>query len=227
MRQAETRGINLPPLISEDRYIEGRAAVFYDAADPGTEYRFKMSNPSNPKGEPIEVRERILPGAFDAAILEDDVRCLYNHEGLLGRRSPGREVNTLTLTVDARGLNYRCELPGHALGQQVKESMQRGDLDGSSFQFSPRDLPGAVTWRQESSYLIRELRSLRLLDVAPVDFPAYKATSAGLRSEMRTADEEKQLSELLTPPAPAPDLRQADADAVGVLEVQLGLMGDA
>lgn len=216
----ECRATPYAPVLSDERFIEGRAAVFYDPADPGTEYRFRMVNPSNPKGDPIEVRERIMPGAFDEALTRDDVRCLYNHEGLLGRRSPGRASNTLALSVDAKGLNYRCELPNHGLGQQVKESMTRGDLDGSSFQFVPREVPGAVTWRQESDYLVRELRALRLLDVAPVDFPAYKATTAGLRSEGRSAAEEQQLQELLTPAAPEPDRRQADADAIALFQLE-------
>lgn len=217
----ECRATPAAPSITEDKYIEGRAAVFYNAADPGTEYRFKMTSPSNPKGDPIEVRERIMPGAFDLAITQDDVRCLYNHEGLLGRRSPGRSANTLTLTVDAKGLNYRCELPNHALGQQVKESLSRGDLDGSSFQFVPRPVPDAVTWRQENDYLVRELRSLMLLDVAPVDFPAYKATTAGLRAEARSAAEEQQLQQLLAPPDPEPDRRQADSDAIAAFQLHL------
>jgi HK97 family phage prohead protease len=223
----ECRATPAAPSIADDKFIEGRAAVFYDANDPGTEYRFRMASPSNPKGEPIEVRERIMPGAFDKALAQDDVRCLYNHEGLLGRRSPGRTSNTLTLTVDAKGLNYRCELPSHALGQQVKESLSRGDLDGSSFQFVPREVPEAVTWRQESTYLVRELRDLRLLDVAPVDFPAYKSTTAGLRAEARSADEEQQLQQLLTPPAPEVDRRQIDADAMALLQLQLNLLPTA
>ena len=134
----ECRATPAAPALADEKFLEGRAAVFYNSADPGTEFRFKMTSPSNPKGDPIEVRERIMPGAFDLAVAQDDVRCLYNHEGLLGRRSPGRSANTLALTVDAQGLNYRCELPSHALGQQVKESLSRGDLDGSSFQFLPR-----------------------------------------------------------------------------------------
>ena len=175
----ESRDLRLAPTLqAEGRQLAGYAAVFYDAANPDTEYRYNVPRPGGK--EWIEIRERIMPGAFDIALIEDDCRGMYNHRQLLGRRKPGREVNTLSLSVDARGLLYAVDLAETTSGRDVKLSLERGDLDGSSFVFTVRE--GGVTARQEGDHIVRELRSLYLHDVSAVDYPAYEATTAELRS---------------------------------------------
>jgi hypothetical protein len=56
--------------------ITGYGAVFYNSADPGTEYSLFS-----------DMVERIGPNAFDDALNRDDVRGLFNHDSsmLLGR----------------------------------------------------------------------------------------------------------------------------------------------
>ena len=75
------------------RAIVGHAAVYYRADDPGTEYQLFP-----------DLKERIMPGAFDRAAREDDVRALFNHQpdNLLGRTT----AKTLALTIDEKGLRY-------------------------------------------------------------------------------------------------------------------------
>lgn len=208
-----------PTLTADGNQIEGLAAVYYDPAKPETEYVYRMVNPANPKGDPIEVRERIFPGAFTRAIAEDEVICFYNHEHNIGRRIAGDPKNTMELWDDG-GLRYRTKLPQHMYGQLVKEAIERGDLRGSSFKFVPR--AGGVTWRQEKQGLVRELRDLQLFDASPVDEPAYKGTSVGLRSELR-AEERAAIEAVLTPPAEAlPDPQTADQ--IRALQMQIRLM---
>ncbi len=154
---------------SDGPIIVGNAAVFFSEANPGSEYQLAD-----------DLWERIRPGAFDRAVRErHDCRCVYNHDPncLLGRTSSG----TCRLRVDAKGLVYEVDLnladPDHA---RVAEKIKRGDLTGSSFAFRPskvfwEELPGggAVRW----------IEDLMLYDVGPVTYPAYEATTTGLRHD--------------------------------------------
>lgn len=148
--------------------VEGYAAVFYRDGEDGTEY--KMWD---------DFVERIMPEAFDRAAKEDDVRGLFNHDpdNLIGRTTAG----TMTLAVDTKGLRYEITMPETRIAADVVGMIERGDLTGSSFSFIPTD----QTWREVGSTLIREVRGVQLFDVGPVTFPAYSATTTGVRSEDR------------------------------------------
>ncbi len=60
-------------------------------------------------------RERIAPGAFTAAVREDDVRALFNHDPncVLGRTTAG----TLSLSEDQTGLRYQIDPPDTQVAQ--------------------------------------------------------------------------------------------------------------
>jgi HK97 family phage prohead protease len=164
----------------DSRAIVGYAAVFYRAGDPGSQYELYS-----------DLWERIMPGAFDRALREDDVRGLFNHDPnqLLGRNKAG----TLTLSVDATGLRYEIPCDSDSgLHKDVARMLERGDLSGSSFSFSLGE-QGNVVWREEGGITIREIHGVRLWDVGPVTFPAYEATSAGLRSGGEASDVRAEL----------------------------------
>src|SRR5581483_2894069 len=79
-------------------------------------------------------RERIARGAFAEVLASaPDVRALLNHDvnQVLGRTKSG----TLRLADDARGLRFELDLPGSPLGENVREAVRRGDIDGASFRF--------------------------------------------------------------------------------------------
>jgi HK97 family phage prohead protease len=148
----------------ESPSIFGYAAVFYDGT-PETEYELWTN-----------VRERIMPGAFDRAIGEgDDVRGLFNHDAnnLLGRST----AETLALRADDTGLRYDIQPPDTQIGRDVVTMIERGDLTGSSFAFIVTD----EDWRKEDKQEIREIRGVQLFDVGPVTYPAYEATTTNLR----------------------------------------------
>lgn len=156
--------------------IAGLAAVYYNPSDPtGTQYQLWDN-----------YFERILPGAFDRAVKEDDVRALQNHDPrlLLGRSSAG----TLQLQLSEEGLGYIITTPNTTAGRDTVTSLERGDLDGSSFAFNIS--PGGVEWTEERIKVggnevvlyIRNITAVELFDVGPVTYPAYSATSAGTRS---------------------------------------------
>lgn len=119
-------------------------------------------------------REKIAPGAF-AGSLGDDVRALWNHETgiVLGRTKSG----TLRLAEDDVGLAIEIDPPSSA-GNYI-ETIERGDVDQMSFAFRTLE----QTWDEDDDgVLIRTLLKLKLYEVSPVTFPAYPATSVGVRS---------------------------------------------
>lgn len=146
--------------------IVGYAAVFHRSEDAGTEYRLGK-----------DLVERIAPSAFARAISEKhDARALFNHDPnmLLGRAGAG----TLRLSTDARGLKYEIDLPDTQVGRDVAASIARGDLTGSSFAFQVRK----QSFAKADKHDVRNIEDVNLLDVGPVTYPAYQATTTGLRS---------------------------------------------
>lgn len=182
--------------------IVGYAAVFYDGT-PATEYVLWDDS----MGRAVE---RILPGAFDGALSRpDDVRGLFNHDAneVLGRTKSG----TMKLSVDDFGLRYEIQAAETDCAKEVTALIQRGDISGSSFSFSV--MPQGQTWTintggDGATNEVRELKVLQLFDVGPVTFPAYGATTAGVRSvdgiaEARAARDAWVKS---ARPAPTPNL---------------------
>jgi HK97 family phage prohead protease len=102
-----------------------------------------------------------------------DVRARYNHEILLGTTA----ARTLTLSVDDTGLLYEVEPPQSRA--DILELVQRGDVRHSSFAFRTIE----DHWdTSDQGYPMRTLLKVQLVDVAPVDDPAYPDATAGLRS---------------------------------------------
>lgn len=135
----------------------------------------------NSRSEPLwGFRELIKPGAFDD-VLNDDVRGLFNHDPnfILGRST----ANTLTLSVDERGLQYNIVAPDtQTIRDLVIAPMQRGDINQSSFAFRvARD--GEHWYEDDEGVVIREISKFsRLFDVSPVTYPAYQEADSGVRS---------------------------------------------
>ncbi|MGH7243602.1 MAG: HK97 family phage prohead protease [Phycisphaerales bacterium] len=137
--------------------------------------------------------EIVRKGAFGRAIRgEDDVRALYNHDAsqVLGRGKAG----TLRLFDDPKGLRYEIDLPDTTVARDLAISVDRGDVNQSSFGF--RKIKDA--WSEERTAEgmiidIRELLEVELFDISPVTFPAYEDTEVGVRSvtQIRTARERR------------------------------------
>lgn len=106
-----------------------------------------------------------------------DVIARYNHDDnmLLGTTGGG----TLRLALDDTGLSYDVDPPQSR--QDIVELVQRGDVRKSSFAF--RVPKGGDEWSTtDQGFPLRSLVSVQLVDVAPVNSPAYLDTSAALRS---------------------------------------------
>lgn len=159
--------------------------------------------------------ERIDPGFL--AKSEGDgwpgVMARWNHEDayLLGTT----EAETLRLLVDGTGLDYEVDCP--TTRADLLELVARGDVKRSSFAFIVFDDDWGLT---PDGFPMRTLLSGQLVDVAPVNTPAYLDTSTGLRSlaeraqadlaEVRQLAASGDLGRLLTRNAPE---NSADANA--------------
>lgn len=142
-------------------------------------YGAVFNSQSENLGWSTELREEIDAHAFDGVLATNpDVRGLFNHDSnfVLGRTTAG----TMRLSVDARGLAYEIDPPDTQFARDLMVSMRRGDITGSSFAFTvKRD---QWTDNPDGSISRRILEFDELLDVSPVTYPAYPATSAQARS---------------------------------------------
>lgn len=164
------------------RYVESTMKIEKRAAEDGSDlaviegYAAKFNEVTVIGGW---FREVVRPGFFDD-VLNDDVRCLKNHDAnyILARSKEGK--GTLSLTVDNVGLKYSYTTPDISYARDLQTSIERGDVSQSSFSFMPKE----VKWTEKEGEL--ELRELikceTLYDVSPVTFPAYNNTEVAKRS---------------------------------------------
>lgn len=139
--------------------------------------------------------ETVKPGAFAKSIKEDDIRGLFNHDPniILGRNTAG----TLELSEDDKGLAYTITPPETQWARDLLESIDRGDVSGSSFGFEVKK----QRWTEhdddgdEVKLDERDLLELKLWDVSPVTFPAYPDTDVAKRQheEFRASLETQQV----------------------------------
>lgn len=123
--------------------------------------------------------ERIEPSFFNTSRTAGwpDVIARYNHDDNMLLGSTGG--NTLRLLVDDTGLMYEVDPPQSRA--DIVELVDRGDVRKSSFAFR-LDVNGDEWTTTDQGFPMRKLVSGQLVDVAPVNIPAYPDTTAGLRS---------------------------------------------
>ncbi|WP_328620718.1 HK97 family phage prohead protease [Streptomyces sp. NBC_00354] len=127
--------------------------------------------------------EVVDPAAFNASRGDGwpDVIARYNHDDnmLLGSTGSG----TLRIMVDGTGLDYEVDPP--KARADILELVQRGDVRKSSFAFRTIEDEWGTT---DQGFPMRTLLRVQLVDVAPVNTPAYPDSTAGLRSLARHMD---------------------------------------
>ena len=146
----------------DGRKVVGYAAVF--------------DSPSEPLGG-SSFTEVIARGAFNNADMSD-VRALLNHDqNIIYART---KSNTLKLTIDDKGLRYEFDAPDSPQGENLLRSLERGDIDQSSFAF----FVDGEKWEEfPDGSIKRTITSIaKVQDVSPVTFPAYEATTATKRN---------------------------------------------
>lgn len=128
-------------------------------------------------------KERIAPGAFNYSRSQGwpGVMARYNHDDNMLLGTTG--ARTLRVDIDKAGLTYDVDVP--SARADVYELTERGDVRQSSFAF----VADQDEWdSDDTGFPRRTLLSVRLMDVAPVNTPAYLDTSVGLRSLAKAKD---------------------------------------
>jgi HK97 family phage prohead protease len=202
------RAVTLETREDGSQIIVGYAAVYHREGESGTEYQLWD-----------DYYERIQPGAFDRALQEkQDVRGLFNHssDNVLGRTTSG----TMRLIADAVGLRYEIDLPDTQTARDLATSIERGDVSGSSFAFT---VVSEQIERSDDGPTYRNITDVNLFDVGPVTFPAYEATTSGIRSAENVAEARAAIEAFEA--AENEQLREADRVAVRLREIQLDMQG--
>lgn len=123
-------------------------------------------------------QEKFERGAFTESLINPDVYAAWQHDS---REILGRTPNTLALIEDDIGLRYEITPPSWA--EKYIETIERGDVRGSSFIFQVLNEEDE-DWDYETNpnMPIRSIRKAQLFEVSPVTSPAYPQTSVGIRS---------------------------------------------
>lgn len=175
------------------RYYSGLDMEIETRAVDGTE---EKQNVIKGYALKFEQKSSLLYGYFTEIIDKDALRgadmsetkCFFNHDrNLILGCVP---ADTLLLRVDNVGLYYEATLPATTYAQDLKVSIDRRDITGSSFAFSYL----VDEWREmpDGTYERRVKEIDVVYDVSPVTFPAYK------QSEVRCEPEsfEKYLKDI-------------------------------
>ena len=161
----------------EELYVEGYALTFNE---PTTLWEY----------DGIEYKEQIDARAFADADMSD-VIFNYNHSGKVVARTRNQ---TLTLTVDNRGLYIRARLDGTDEGRKLYQEIRGGYIDRMSFSWvtapNGSDYDGTTHMRT-----VRKVK--KLYDVSAVDIPAYDTTSISARSLIAAEEEIKKVAQEL------------------------------
>jgi HK97 family phage prohead protease len=123
-------------------------------------------------------REQIAPGAFKRTINARMPVLQFDHGAhpLIGSIPLGRITD---LSEDSRGLFVRARLSDNWLVEPVRDAIRDGGVTGMSFRFSVLNDEWRVGDDKTEERIIREVR---LFEVGPVVWPAYDATTVGVRS---------------------------------------------
>lgn len=172
----EKRFIDEPVSLEERQLADGTKADYI------TGYGIVFDKWSKPlvmelkTGQRVQFVEKISPEAVKGVDMANTVS-MVNHSITLGKRSKG----TMDIDVDNYGVKYSVKVPNTTIGNDAKEDIRNGNLEGSSFQFAiPR---GGDSWDKSVTPFQRTINKFSLItEMGPVTYPAYPDTTAAMRS---------------------------------------------
>jgi len=151
-----------------------------------------------------DMYEVIRPGAATKVLAgKPDIKCALNHNRmyLFGRTKSG----TAIITEDSKGVRYEATPPDAQWARDAIASIERGDIDGSSFTFRVEPQHEKITRRKDGTYLREVIEISRIGEMGPVTAPAYVDTTAEARAKeeydsltarLRTQDETDEIAEI-------------------------------
>lgn len=123
--------------------------------------------------------ERIMPGAFDHLLDDPNIVSLFNHQP---DYPLARNKRSMQVGVDDYGFWYRYSPPNSPMGQNITESIKRGDIVGSSFSFFVSDANEKWELRKGMPAMRSIHKVDMVIDLGPVTFEAYPDTMVITRS---------------------------------------------
>lgn len=131
--------------------------------------------------------EVIARGAFSKTIKERRPVLQFDH---------GRDAATGSVPIgaieeireDDRGLFVRARLHDNARVEPIRQAIASGAIDGMSFRFRVT----REEWNEEPDVPVRTIREVELFEVGPVVFPAYAATTVGVRTLIADLEDEER-----------------------------------
>jgi hypothetical protein len=131
--------------------------------------------------------ERVAPGAVTKTLKDRDgkIPLLFDHgmDPQIGNKPLGK-----LSVLEARdyGLYIEAPLDETSYNADLGASLRSGALDGMSFRMTvtrdDSELPDEATEHNPDQLEERTLREIKLFEVSVVTFPAYEATTAGVRA---------------------------------------------
>jgi len=127
--------------------------------------------------------EVIAKGAFTKSITERSPVLQFDH---------GHDAATGSVPIgaieeireDDKGLFVRARLHDNARVEPIRQAIESGAIDGMSFRFRVT----REEWDESDDIPTRTIREVELFELGPVVFPAYAATTVGVRSLMAGLD---------------------------------------
>jgi uncharacterized protein len=123
-------------------------------------------------------RERFAAGAFKDTLNRQTPVLQFDHgmHPLIGSIPLGRITQ---IREDERGLFVRARLSDNWLVEPVRDAIRDGGVTGMSFRFRVVE----DEWRMGADKTEeRTVRAVQLYEIGPVVWPAYEATTVGVRS---------------------------------------------
>lgn len=170
------RAVEFRSEASDGRTMEGYAAVF--------------DTPTRIESWEGNFDEVIVRGAFGKTLAERRPVLQFDHgqDARTGSVPIGRIDE---LREDDRGLYVRAELYDNPVVEPIRQAIAGRSIDGMSFRFRVNN----DKWtRRDNDVELRTIREVELYELGPVVFPAYDATTVGVRSLLAGLDEVERRS---------------------------------
>lgn len=148
----------------DGRTLEGYAAVF---------------------GTPTRIED--WAGAFDEQIARGAFNRTLNARKPVLQFDHGHDARTGSVPIgaieqineDSNGLFVRARLFDNPVVEPIRQAIEGGAIDGMSFRFRVND---HTVLKRKGDVDLRTIREVELYELGPVVFPAYDATTVGVRS---------------------------------------------
>lgn len=127
--------------------------------------------------------EQLTRGAFTKTLKERTPVMQFDH---------GHDIATGSVPIaaiedireDKQGLYVRARLFDNPRVEPIRQAIAGGAIDGMSFRFRVI----REEWDESEEIPVRTIKEVDLFEIGPVVFPAYEATSVGVRSLLADLD---------------------------------------